>query len=279
MRMKKGISLIVLVITIIVMIILAAAVVISLNNTGIINKASQAVDLTNESAVQDLAALTWADAYLKDLRGDDLIKEVKENLAEQGVTEDKWSIEVSDTGVKIGTLTAGIKFNMPYRLISEINGERYQNEYVFYEDGSASLWATYLTSEYAGYEGIEYLPVGSCTYTATQIICGEDVVNILDDGNKIGVGDSYFECVGVVTGEIQKGGIYESITFGVEATIKFNVDNSITLNVEGNETVIEASTLTYNKSSITSEGDIILIYPDGKKVASISNGIVFKIME
>ena len=36
--MKKGISLIVLVITIIVMIILAAAVVISLNNTGIINK-------------------------------------------------------------------------------------------------------------------------------------------------------------------------------------------------------------------------------------------------
>ena len=62
--MKKGISLIVLVITIIVMIILAATVVITLSNTGVINRASQAVDLTNEASVQDLAALIWADAYL-----------------------------------------------------------------------------------------------------------------------------------------------------------------------------------------------------------------------
>ena len=46
--MKKGISLIVLVITIIVMIILAAVVVISLSNTGIIDRADQAVKLTNE---------------------------------------------------------------------------------------------------------------------------------------------------------------------------------------------------------------------------------------
>ena len=44
---KQGISLIVLVITIIVMIILAAAVVITLSNTGIIDRAGKAVDLTN----------------------------------------------------------------------------------------------------------------------------------------------------------------------------------------------------------------------------------------
>ena len=59
--MKKGISLIVLVITIIVMIILAASVVITLSNTGVINRASEAVNLTNEAAVQDLAALIWAE--------------------------------------------------------------------------------------------------------------------------------------------------------------------------------------------------------------------------
>ena len=41
--MKKGISLIVLVITIIVMIILAAAIILSLNNAGIIGNANQAV--------------------------------------------------------------------------------------------------------------------------------------------------------------------------------------------------------------------------------------------
>ena len=101
MQKKKGISLIVLVITIIVMIILAASVVITLSNTGVINRASQAVDLTNESAVQDLAALTWADAYMDNKRGTDLVNEVTTKLGEQGVTADKWNITVTDTGVTV----------------------------------------------------------------------------------------------------------------------------------------------------------------------------------
>ena len=69
MKSKKGISLIVLVISIIVMIILAASVVITLSNTGVINRASEAVDLTNEAQVQDMAALIWADAFMDNLRG------------------------------------------------------------------------------------------------------------------------------------------------------------------------------------------------------------------
>ena len=56
MQKKKGISLIVLVITIIVMIILAAAVVITLSNTGIINRASDAVDKTNTQQIVNLAS-------------------------------------------------------------------------------------------------------------------------------------------------------------------------------------------------------------------------------
>ena len=101
MQKKQGISLIVLVITIIVMIILAASVVITLSNTGVINRASQAVDLTNEASVQDLAALTWADAYMDNKRGTDLVNEVTTKLGEQGVTADKWNITVTDTGVTV----------------------------------------------------------------------------------------------------------------------------------------------------------------------------------
>ena len=99
--MKKGISLIVLVITIIVMIILAASVVIILSNTGVIDRASEAVDATNEAAVQDLAALVCADTFMNGKRGTDLVNEVTTKLSEQGITTDKWNITVTDTGVSV----------------------------------------------------------------------------------------------------------------------------------------------------------------------------------
>ncbi len=99
--MKKGISLIVLVITIIVMIILAASVVITLSNTGVINRASEAVDLTNEAQVQDFAALVWADAYMDNKRGQDLIDEVTNKLEQQGIKEDKWDMNISNTGIEV----------------------------------------------------------------------------------------------------------------------------------------------------------------------------------
>lgn len=62
--MKKGISLIVLVITIIVMIILAAAIIISLSNSNVINKATRAVDETNYKNVTTVAGLIYADYLL-----------------------------------------------------------------------------------------------------------------------------------------------------------------------------------------------------------------------
>ena len=100
-KMKKGISLIVLVITIIVMIILAASVVITLSNTGIIDRANHAVQLTDEKQVQDLAAMLWAETYLDPSKKDDIENVVKQELAEQGITEDKWNIEISNTGITI----------------------------------------------------------------------------------------------------------------------------------------------------------------------------------
>jgi hypothetical protein len=78
--MKKGISLIVLVITIIVMIILAASVVITLSNTGIIEKAGNAVDVTSLKEVEQLASLTWAEEFMEGKRGETLKTAVLEKL-------------------------------------------------------------------------------------------------------------------------------------------------------------------------------------------------------
>jgi len=68
MQKKKGISLIVLVITIIVMIILAGAIILSLNNAGIIEKANQAVKDTDEATVKEIAQMAWAEAYADGVR-------------------------------------------------------------------------------------------------------------------------------------------------------------------------------------------------------------------
>ncbi|MBR6688526.1 MAG: hypothetical protein IKL68_00725 [Clostridia bacterium] len=59
--MKKGISLIVLVITIIVMIIIAGAIIISLNSTSVIEKANDAVTKTDVGTLNDKLTLAYVD--------------------------------------------------------------------------------------------------------------------------------------------------------------------------------------------------------------------------
>ena len=98
MQKKKGISLIVLVITIIVMIILAAAVVITLSNTGIINKASDAVDKTNKQQIVNLASLIWSEEYMDGKRGNTLKEDVLARLEDY---TDDYNIEVTDKGVTV----------------------------------------------------------------------------------------------------------------------------------------------------------------------------------
>jgi type II secretory pathway pseudopilin PulG len=139
--MKKGISLIVLVITIIVMIILAASVVITLSNTGIINKASEAVDLTNERQVQDMAALIWAECYLDPVKKVDIVNSVKTELANQGITEDKWNITVTETGVMVtnknGAATLGELITNPktdYGKMVDYEANGITEWQIFYED-------------------------------------------------------------------------------------------------------------------------------------------------
>ena len=154
MQKKKGISLIVLVITIIVMIILAASVVITLSNTGVINRASQAVDATNQSQVQDLAALVWADAYMDNKRDEALVTEVTTKLGEQGITSDKWNIQVSNTGVTVtskntatapglGSLISKDNYGDKVDYTVTVNGTTYDDWQIYYHNADY----VYLISE------------------------------------------------------------------------------------------------------------------------------------
>ena len=102
MKNKKGISLIVLVITIIVMIILAASVVITLSNTGVIDRAGQAVDLTNEKQISDFAALVWSDAFMDGERTQSGLESAVINaLTTNGVNTNTLDINVTTSGVSV----------------------------------------------------------------------------------------------------------------------------------------------------------------------------------
>ncbi len=98
--MKKGISLIVLIITVIVMIILASAVIISLNNGSIIENAHDAVKLTNKHQLQDMASAAWTAAYVKGARTQtDLQTAVDKAL--ENIDTSKFKIIVTTSGVTV----------------------------------------------------------------------------------------------------------------------------------------------------------------------------------
>ena len=99
---KQGVSLIVLVITIIVMIILAGVIILTLNNSGIIDQAQNAVDKTNLKEVQTLASLKWAEAYMDgNTTQSELETEVLKRLNEEKIDLTPYEITVTDEGVKV----------------------------------------------------------------------------------------------------------------------------------------------------------------------------------
>ncbi len=99
---KQAVSLIVLVITIIVMIILAGTIILSLNNSGIIEKAQNAVDETNLKEVQTLASLKWAEAFIDgNATQEQLEQEVLKRLNDENVDLTPYEITVTEDGVKV----------------------------------------------------------------------------------------------------------------------------------------------------------------------------------
>ena len=102
MQRKNGVSLIVLVITIIVMIILASAIILALSNTGIMDRAEEAVDATNKQQLQAIATLGWSEAYLSGARTEAELKAgVVAALEENGLNASEYGIIVTTKGVDI----------------------------------------------------------------------------------------------------------------------------------------------------------------------------------
>ncbi len=102
MKTKQGISLIVLVITIIVMVVLAGAIVLTLNNSGIIQKATDAVDKTNYATVKELTQMAWAEAYANGARTQAEFQDaVDKALEDNKIDTDKYGIIVTTNGVEV----------------------------------------------------------------------------------------------------------------------------------------------------------------------------------
>ena len=103
---KKGISLIVLVITIIVMIVLAAAIILSLSNSGVIGRANEAkskTDVANAKQVVAMATAEWQLDEAKIRKEDTSIQSLKDyankKLEDAGfTTSGNGGISLSDSG-------------------------------------------------------------------------------------------------------------------------------------------------------------------------------------
>jgi len=99
---KKGISLIVLVITIIVMVVLAGAIIVTLTNNGIIGRAKDARDKTSLNEVKEAANLLWSEAFLNNIRDQEGLEDAVINgLTAQKVDTTKYTITVTTNGVTV----------------------------------------------------------------------------------------------------------------------------------------------------------------------------------
>ena len=134
MQKRQGISLIVLVITIIVMVILAAAIVISLSNSGIIERAQNAVDTTNMKTVQEMADLAWADGFAGGLRTQEALESyVLTSLVNSNVDLSKYSIIVTTSGTVVTSGSTNVAIGN-WRYQKDSNGK-----YTLVTDGTMTL--------------------------------------------------------------------------------------------------------------------------------------------
>jgi len=111
--MKKGISLIVLVITIIVLAILAGAIIISLSNTNIIEQATNAVTDADLANARNAATLAYAAAVARSTTGVALdasgnvmdADDYKAALTAAGFNAASYTVSVDENNMGIPTVT------------------------------------------------------------------------------------------------------------------------------------------------------------------------------
>ena len=266
---KKGISLIVLVITIIVMIILAAAIIISISNSGIVNRANKAVEETNEKQIKELVSLAWAEAYLKDTTAtkDDayFYDEVIAYLKASGVTDEelaKYDITADKNGADANLKTAvlneyGFYFEQLYMGTMEENPAGFSEiALVFHEDGSGE---GFVKVEYLGNQYVCMLPyeAGSITYSENKItMTGDDPssatisnngMDLLGEFSGFAISATcsfgeyhgmYYdsEYIGTYTGTVNEQNIEAKYTLVVSANATATMKTEATINGQQQET-------------------------------------------
>ena len=204
---KRGISLIVLVITIIVMIILAAAIIISLNNTGIIGNANKAKDESDLANIKTAADLIYSDYILDEsvlpvgtTVGDYITEKLVNNGTIKGKEVDYYVVVNNKQTYVITVGSTADKY---------IKGEIKDGDYVDYDPKDGVLDTSKIT--YTGKWRVIGLTDDCClklvsaestgTYNLLTDTTGEGILKAVSELNEIcsvygkGVGAKYARCI------------------------------------------------------------------------------------
>ena len=121
---KRGISLIVLVITIIVMIILAAAIILSLQSSGIIGRANEAKVKNDIASAKELVAIANSEWLLmtesdQESNGGSFVSYAENKLLEAKYNPDELVIHEDGTAEECEAMIAGEKFSTVNKAIDK----------------------------------------------------------------------------------------------------------------------------------------------------------------
>ena len=131
------------------------------------------------------------------------------------------NVSGGNQGISTPTLTLneyGFYFNQPYQ--ATIDGVLY--EYVFYPDGSASLWVSY-SDEHHGM----YVPAGGAVYTENTITIGGDPATISDNGTTLIASGIVMILNPTTNQKLKYNVLYENANEGV--ALMFKSDGSVSL--------------------------------------------------
>ena len=212
------------------MVILAAAIIISLENTGIIGAAENAVCKTNIKQAQNLAVLTWSNIYTKpdEYTMDNIEEKLQEEFEKNGLKYEDYNIEVTKNGINVSskagcTDSSGVEGGSGNVGTDEIPTNW---EYAYTYNREADTWTaittndgTQLTGDIAirMYKNGTYDIDGVVVDTYDTIVSGTGEVNLyeMNDedviklGGEVGNEDNYTSLVHTLTINLE---IKEGIT-------------------------------------------------------------------
>ncbi len=263
-KQKKGISLIVLVITIIIMLILAGAIILALNNSGAIGRATEATDKSDKATLKEAANVAYGEWTLArqmdgEIRSAD--EYVKEKLKDQGFSdEDLGLIYVDDSG-KISTAIVPEGF-----VASDIEGENtiagglviYEGTEKVSEDADAKttrnqfVWIPVDISEFTRTEWSNNAPTGTISSYYTEPYSYSTDIGISETNDLTG---EYAEYKAMKESVEKYGGFYIGRYEAGSETERTNVANGTT------NMVVKQDAYVYNyvgwgPSMTSAEGDV-----------------------